>query len=370
LFGHSPPAVAAAIAAQAGNGLTAMLPGTVLAEIGESLARIFGLQFWQMTATASDANRAVIRWARALTGRAKVLVFDGCYHGQVDEAFYELRDGATLRKPGLIGPPPLLAPASKAVPFNDLEAVEAALRDGDIALVLAEPALTNTAMVLPEPGFLEGMIALAHRYGALVCLDETHTVATALGGHTGSQGLAADFFVCGKPIAGGLPAAVFGFTADVEARMKTVLAAKEAGYSGIGTTLSGNLLTLAAMQACLAEVMTEAAYERMRGGCERLADAITGEIERRGLPWCMVRLGARAELIFRPHPPTSGAEARAALDPLVSEALHLFLLNRGLLLTPFHNMMLVSPETGEDDLAALAATFGAAFDALLEGAAN
>ncbi|MBN9017382.1 MAG: aminotransferase class III-fold pyridoxal phosphate-dependent enzyme [Rhizobiales bacterium] len=364
LFGHSPPAIARAIAAQAGHGLTAMLPGPDVAAVGARLEAIFGLPFWQVTATASDANRAVIRWARALTGRTRVLVFDGCYHGQVDEAFVDHRDGRTVLKAGLVGQAPG-APTSIAVPFNDLGAAEAGLAAGDVALVLTEPALTNTALVLPQPGFLEGLIALAHRHGALICLDETHTIATAYGGHTARESLAPDFFVLGKPVAGGLPAAVYGFTAAVEAGMRGVLDAKAPGYSGIGTTLSGNLLAMAAMRACLTEVMTPEAYAWMTALAGTLADRIDAEIARRGLPWSMIRLGARVELVFTDTPPVNSAAARLALDHDLERAIHLFLLNRGVLLTPFHNMMLVSPATGAAEVDKLVATLAAAFDALL-----
>ena len=363
LFGHSPPAVARALAEQGARGLTAMLPGPDMAAVGQRLARLFGLPFWQLTATASDANRAVIRWARAITGRPRILLFDGCYHGQVDETFVQLRDGETVLQHGLVGQPPVPL-TSVAVPFNDLDAAEAVLAGGDIALVLTEPAMTNTAMVLPKPGFLAGLIEAAHRHGALVALDETHTIATALGGHTASQQLATDFMVVGKPIAGGLPAAVYGFTGDVEAGIRGILAGKSTGYSGIGTTLSGNLLTMAAMRACLAEVMTEAAYRHMTTLAGQLADGIEREISKRGLPWCMIRLGARVELVFQPQPPTNGAEARLALDEVLERALHLFLLNRGVLLTPFHNMMLISPATRDEHVALLVSTIGAAFDAL------
>ncbi|HUD53559.1 transaminase, partial [Parvibaculum sp.] len=256
MFGHSPAPVAKAIAEQAVRGLTAMLPSDLTAKVGALLAARFGLPFWQMTATASDANRAVVRWARAITGRRKILVFDGCYHGQVEDAFVKLDGDGTKMKPSLLGQVQDIALTSVAAPFNDLEAVERLLAAGDIALILTEPALTNTAMVLPKPGFIEGLLAAARRNGTLLCLDETHTISTGLGGFTRAHDLDPDFFVLGKPVAGGLPAAVYGFTAAVEADMQRVLDTKTPGYSGIGTTLSGNMLALAAMRACLEEVMT------------------------------------------------------------------------------------------------------------------
>lgn len=358
LFGHSPPAVARAITDQAKRGLTAMLPGPDTAFVGQQLARLFGLPFWQTTATASDANRAVIRWARAITGRRKLLVFDGCYHGQVDETFARLEGGRVLPSEGLIGPIPSASDETLLVPFNDLAAVEAALSGGEVALLLTEPALTNTGMVLPDPGFLEGIVAAARANGTLVAFDETHTISTGRGGHTGSLRLSPDFFVLGKPVAGGLPAAVYGFTAQVEAAMRRVQAERPDGYSGIGTTLSGNLLTMAAMRACLGEVMTEISYLHMTSLAATLADGLEASIRARALPWCVIRLGARVELVFRETPPRNGGEARDALDPLLERALHLYLMNRGVIVTPFHNMMLVSPATTARQVDRLVAAFG------------
>ncbi|MDO8839520.1 MAG: aspartate aminotransferase family protein [Parvibaculum sp.] len=364
MFGHSPEPVARAIAAQAQRGLTAMLPSDLTAEVGNLLALRFGLPFWQVTATASDANRAVVRWARALTGRTKVLVFDGCYHGQVEDAFVKLENGETKMKPSLLGQVSDIARTSVAAPFNDLDAVERLLADGDIALILTEPALTNTAMVLPEPGFIEDMIAAAHRHGALICLDETHTISAGPGGFTRAHDLSPDFFVLGKPVAGGLPAAVFGFTAKVEANMRRVLETKVPGYSGIGTTLSGNMLALAAMRACLAEIMTGDAYAHMTALAAQLAGALRAAVEKRRLPWTVTQLGARAELVFSPRPLRDGAEAAAAIDHDVERAIHLFLLNRGVLVTPFHNMTLVAPTTTQADVEKLAHNFDEALGLL------
>ncbi|MEN6544000.1 aspartate aminotransferase family protein [Parvibaculum sp.] len=364
MFGHSPAPVARAIAEQAQHGLTAMLPSDLTAKVGSLLAAHFGLPFWQVTATASDANRAVVRWARAITGRQKVLVFDGCYHGQVEDAFVKLEGGRTKMKPSLLGQVHDIAQTSVAAPFNDLDAVEKLLADGDIALVLTEPALTNTAMVLPKPGFIEGLLAAARKHGTLVCLDETHTISTGPGGYTRAHDLHPDFFVLGKPVAGGLPTAVFGFTANVEAEMRRVLDTKTPGYSGIGTTLSGNMLALAAMRACLEEVMTPAAYEHMTRLAKRLAEGLRAEVAKAGLEWTVTQIGARAELVFSPRLLENGAEAAAAIDHTVERAIHLFLLNRNVLVTPFHNMTLVAPSTTEADVDGLVARFGEALAVL------
>lgn len=361
MFGHAPPAVVAAIRTAAGDGLTAMMPSADTGPVGDLLAEIFGLACWQVTQTASDANRAVIRWARAITGRPKILVFRGCYHGQVDDAFVTVgEDGGTVVRPGLIGQAADLAATSVCVEFNDLAAAQAALAGSDVALVLTEPALTNTAMVLPAEGYLEGLAAACRRAGTLLCIDETHTISTARGGYARANGLAPDFLVVGKPIAGGLPAAVFGFTAAVEAEMRRVEADKAPGYSGIGTTLAGNMLQLAAMRATLAEVMTVAAYAHMLALSAVLADGLADAIGRHGLPWSVTRLGARAEIVHDPEGLRDGAHAAASIDHGVEGAIHLFLLNRDVLLTPFHNMTLVSPATTPDQVARLVSVFDAA----------
>ncbi|PKQ05127.1 MAG: aspartate aminotransferase family protein [Alphaproteobacteria bacterium HGW-Alphaproteobacteria-12] len=364
MFGHSPAPVAKAIAEQAANGLTTMLPSALTARVGQLLSDRFGLPFWQVTATASDANRAVVRWARALTGRRKVLVCDGCYHGQVEDAFVKLDGTVTKMKSSLLGQVVDIAENSIAVPFNDLAAAEAVLANEDIALVLTEPALTNTAMVLPKEGYIEGLLDAARRHGTLVCIDETHTISTGPGGFTRARNIDPDFFVLGKPVAGGLPAAVFGFTEKVEADMRRVLETKAPGYSGIGTTLSGNMLALAAMRACLEEVMTPANYAHMTALAEKLASGLRGEVEHHSLPWTVTQIGARAELVFSSRPLESGAEAAAAIDHTVERAIHLFLLNRNVLVTPFHNMTLVAPTTTQADVERLVSRFGEALSAL------
>jgi glutamate-1-semialdehyde 2,1-aminomutase len=268
MFGHSPEPVARAIAEQAAHGLTAMLPGERLAAVGELLASTFGLPGWQLALSATDANRFVLRWARAITGRPKVLVFDGCYHGTVDETLVDrAADGRTIARASLLGQVHELARATVVVPFNDLAAVERALNAGDIACLLAEPALTNCGLVPPQPGFIEGVQAACHRAGVLFVLDETHTVSSGHGGHARVHGLDPDVLVVGKAIAGGLPCAVYGFTDAVAERMTAAKDAAPPGHSGIGTTLSANLLALAALEANLRDVMTPNAYRRMLRGC-------------------------------------------------------------------------------------------------------
>ncbi|MFM7786478.1 MAG: aspartate aminotransferase family protein, partial [Gammaproteobacteria bacterium] len=369
MFGHSPAPVAAAIREQATRGYTTMLPGEDAVWIGEELGRRFGLPFWQFTNTATDANRAVMRWARGVTGRPMILVFDGCYHGAVDETLLRLgAEGNAVHRSGLIGQVQDLGAFMRVVPFNDLAALGRELARGDIAAVLCEPAMTNIGMVLPDPGYHAELRRLTRAHGTLLIIDETHTISTGPGGYTRAFGLEPDMLVMGKPIAGGIPCAVFGVSAAVAEGMRGAqqhaASAGGHGHSGMGTTLSAHAFTLHAVRANLAEVMTEAAYAAMIPRAERMANNLRTVIAARGLPWSVTQLGARIEFQFCAEPPRTGREAEAAFDDELERFLHLSLLNRGVLITPFHNMMLVCPHTERGDTDALVAAFAASTDLL------
>lgn len=366
MFGHSPPPVARAIARQAERGLAYMLATEDAAVVADELAARFGLPFWQVTSTASEANRAVIRWCRGITGRSTILVFNGCYHGAVDDAFVDLRDGMPELRRSLVGQVYDVREHTRVIEFNDLAGLEQALAPGDVAAILTEPALTNVGMVLPDPGYLEAMRELATRHGTLLVFDETHTISSGYGGHSMSLGPQGDLFVLGKPVGGGVPCAVYGFTAEVAAQMERLREEGEKGHSGIGTTLSANALALAAMRACLTEVMTREAYDHMLALAERLADALRTVIAAHALPWPVVHVGARAEFICADRPPRNGAEARAAMQGPLEQAIHLYLINRGVLIAPFHNMMLVSPATTDAQVARLAETLDQCLGVLTE----
>lgn len=345
MFGHSPAPVADAIRKQARRGLTYMLPTLDALEAGRLLTERFGAFRWQIATTATDANRFALRVARAVTGRPKVLVFNACYHGTLDDTMVELANGKTVNRPGLVGQVQDLTRGAVVCEFNDLAAVEAALANGDVAAILTEPVMTNSCMVLPEPGFHDSLRQISRRYGALLIIDETHTISTGLGGYTAIHGLSPDMFVAGKCVAGGMPTAVWGMTEDVAARFNAYDAARPAGHSGMGTTLSGNPMQFACLAATLSKVMTQDAYEHMEAGAERLSSGLRQSIERHGAPWHVVRVGARVEFICAPGPLRNGAEAALAHQPQIEAALHIGLLNRGCLIAPFHNMMLVSPAT-------------------------
>lgn len=359
MFGHSPPPVARAIRRQAGRGLTYMLPSEDALAIGPLLHQRFDLPFWQIATTATDANRFALRVARAVTGREKILVFNGCYHGSVDETMVRLVYGRPANRPGLAGEFRDLTRATDIVEFNDVAALEAALKDRDVACVITEPVLTNSCMVLPENGFHDALRRLTRAASTLLLIDETHTISTGPGGYTKAYGLEPDLFVLGKPIAGGVPASVWGMSEDVATRYAAYVATKEPGYSGMGTTLSANPLQFAAMRATLAEVMTDEAYSHMDHLARRLDAGLTAVIDRYRLPWHVARVGARVEFICAPGPLRNGGEAEAAHAPDLEAAIHVALVNRGVLIAPFHNMMLISPATGAAQVNRLITAFAA-----------
>jgi glutamate-1-semialdehyde 2,1-aminomutase len=357
MFGHAPAPVAAAIARQATRGYTAMLPSEDAGPVAEELARRFGLPYWQFALSASDANRFLLRWLRAATGRDKILVFNGCYHGTVDDVFVDLVDGVPVQRDSLLGQVHDLTAHTVVVEFNDLPSLEAALDKGDVACVLAEPVMTNIGMVLPQPGYWEAAQAIIRRHGALLILDETHTISSGPGGCARAHGLQPDALVLGKPIGGGIPCAVYGMTLDLARKVEQAKRDAPPGHSGVGTTLSANMFAMAAMRANLEQVMTEQAYEGMFALAGQLAAGLRGVITRYQLPWCVTQVGARTEFQFSPEPPRNGSEAASGLDSALEQVIHLYLLNRGLLITPFHNMLLVCPGTSAADVARLLEVF-------------
>jgi glutamate-1-semialdehyde 2,1-aminomutase len=362
MFGHSPQPLADALARQASEGLSYMLPTERGIEVAQMLSAMFGLPRWQVTTTASEANRGVIRWCRGITGRAKILIFNGCYHGAVDDVFVDLRSHASgvepvLRK-SLIGQVHDILPTTSVIEFNDVAALERELKRGDIACVLAEPVMTNVGMVRDAPGYLETLRRLCSETGTLLVFDETHTISSGYGGHSNAYGPKPDIMVIGKSIGGGVPCAVYGFSEEVAARMAKLNATRPPGHSGIGTTLSANALAISAMHAMLGKVITHDAYRHMLELARRLVKGIEGVIAAHKLPWHVTHVGARVEFVCAEKPSTNGSEARAAMHPRLEAALHLYLSNRGILLAPFHNMMLLSPATSEGQVDRLVAELG------------
>jgi glutamate-1-semialdehyde 2,1-aminomutase len=350
MTGHAPAATVEAVRAQAGRGFTFMLPTEDAIWVGEELARRFGLPYWQFALTATDANRFAIRLAREITGRPRILVFNWCYHGTVDETFVTLREGRVVAREGNLGPPVDPALTTRVVEFNDLAALEAALAHGDVACVLAEPALTNVGIVHPEPGFHPALRDLTRRAGTLLIIDETHTICAGPGGYTRAHGLEPDILTLGKPVGGGVPAAVYGLSHEVAERVRARSRLETADTGGIGGTLAANALATAAMRATLEYVLTEASYLRTIPLAEQFAAGVEAVIGAERLPWIVKRLGCRAEYWFRPTPPRTGGEAAVAVDPELERYMHLAALNRGILLTPFHNMALIAPAVTKADI--------------------
>jgi len=350
MTGHSPSATVSAVEQQARRGITLMLPSEDAIVVGEELQKRFGLPYWQFALTATDANRFSIRLARHITQRPQILVFNWCYHGTVDESFITLQDGVAGARRGNVGPPVDPTVTTSVVEFNDLEALEQALQKEDIACVLAEPALTNVGIVLPKPGYHAALRDITRKHGTLLIIDETHTICAGPGGYTRAESLEPDFLVFGKPIAGGVPGAAYGFTAEVAQCILDRQNLEDCDTGGIGGTLAGNALSLAAMKATLQRVLTQEAFDRMIPMAERWNDGVAKAIADFELPWNVTRLGCRAEYLFAAQTPRNGTEAHDAMDFELERFMHLYAMNRGILLTPFHNMALMSPVTSKEDI--------------------
>jgi len=370
MAGHSPAATVAAIQHRIGvlGGITTMLPTEDAEWVGAELTRRFGLERWSFSLTATDANRWAIRLVRALTGRPKILFNSYCYHGSVDESLIVVGpDGEGMSRPGNVGGPVDVTLTSRVAEFNDLEGLERQLGHGDVAAVLMEPALTNIGIVLPEPGYLEGVRELTRRYGALLINDETHTFSAGPGGATRAWGLEPDILVIGKSIAGGIPMGAYGLSAELADRALARTDLDLVDMGGVGGTLAGNPLSVAATRATLEHVLTDEAFVQMIDTATYFAIGVQSVIDRYSLPWSLSQLGARAEYRFANPAPRNGTESAASADGELEDLIHLFLLNRGVLLTPFHNMALMSPVTTRADVDLHHEVFGALIAELAGG---
>jgi glutamate-1-semialdehyde 2,1-aminomutase len=364
MTGHALPAVAEAVTRRAQHGLTTMLPSDDALWVSDELARRFGLPQWQFAMTATDANRFVLRFARHLTGRPRVAVMDWCYHGTVDETFATLDGDRVVPRPGLLGAPVDVAETTAVLPFNDADALDRRLAVGDVACLLMEPALTNIGIVLPDEGYLAAVREITRRHGVLLVIDETHTLCAGPGGATAAWGLDPDFLVVGKPIGGGVPIAAYGMTAEIADALRDPMLGHEIDVAGVGGTLTANGLALAAARAALSTALREEDFAVAIPLAERFTAGVAEVIAKHDLPWHVQRLGCRAEYWFCP-PPRSGADAAAAVDDDLEGFLHLWSLNRGVLLTPFHNMALFCPQHSEADVDRHTEVFGEAVSALV-----
>ncbi|HSR84927.1 MAG TPA: transaminase [Streptosporangiaceae bacterium] len=367
MAGHSPAAVQAALTSRFSHsgGATTMLPTRDAAWVAADLTRRFGPVYWSFTLTATDANRWAIRLARQLTNRPKILVYSYCYHGSVDETFIVATPAGPASRDGNVGAPVDPRSTTRVVEFNDVDALDRELAHHDVAAVLMEPALTNIGIVLPESGYLAAVRALTRQHGSLLINDETHTFSAGPGGCTRAWQLEPDIVTIGKSIAGGIPAGAYGLSAELADRILRDPSADIVDTGGIGGTLAGNALSVAAMRATLEHVLTDLAFDQMIAVADRYTAGVRDVLRSRGLPWTITQLGARAEYRFCPEPPRSGGESAAAADAELDEYLHLYLVNRGILLTPFHNMALMSPASTPGDADQHTAIFAAAAAELL-----
>jgi len=360
MAGHSPEPTVDAISSQLSKGMTAMLPTDDAVAVSKELARRFHLPLWQFTVSATDANRHVIRYARLITGKSKIIVIDRCYHGSVDESFATLDEsGQTITREGNIGAPVPLDLTTRVVEFNDLVGMEEALKRGDVAAILMEPAMTNVGIVLPEDGYLSAVGELAKKYGALWIIDETHTISVGPGGMSAQLALKPDFLTIGKAIGGGIPTGTFGMSHEMAEQIARKTEREVIDTGGIGGTLAGNALSLAAMKATLTQVLTDENFEKMIELGNLWCDGVDAAIVEFKLPWQVNRLGARGEYLFQRGAPRTGGEAARAGDFELEQYIHLRLLNDGFLLTPFHNMALMSPYTIRADVEAHTSAFRA-----------
>ena len=364
MTGHGLPQVAEALHVRALSGITTMLPSDDSVWVAEELTRRFGLTKWQFAMTATDANRFVLRFSRHLTRRPKIAVIDWCYHGTVDETLAVLdNDGNVVPRPGALGPAFHPRDTTVVVPFNDLNALDASLANGDVACLLMEPALTNIGIVLPDPGYLDSVREITRKHGVLLIIDETHTICAGPGGCTKEWNLEPDMFVIGKPIAGGMPAAVYGMSNEVASRLEKEMAMDDVDVSGVGGTLTGNALAMAAIRATLSSTLLESDFERMIPLATKWTEGVRDAYTSRGLNWHVQQLGCRAEYWFCP-PPRNGRDAAVSIDHELDAYLHLFYINRGILMTPFHNMALMSPAHTEADVDYHTKIFNEALDSL------
>jgi len=350
MFGHSPKAVIDAVTRQVRKGITMMLPTEDSVWVGEELSRRFGLPYWQIAMTATDANRFSIRLARQVTKRSKILVVNGCYHGTVDETLVNLDRGRVVARSGNIGPPVDPAITTKVIEFNDVDALERALGPRDVACALMEPAMTNRGIILPDPDYHDALRKITRRCGTLLVIDETHTICCGIGGYTAAHGLNPDIITMGKPLASGVPIAAFGISQYVADRVMKRILSDGTDESGLGGTLTGNALAVSAMRATLEKVITKKNFDKMFPLAKRFEKGVQKVIDTTGVPWHVVRLGVRIEYHNTPKPPRNGGEYEASKDYELERLMHLMALNRGILLTPFHNMALISPFTTAKDV--------------------
>lgn len=364
--GYGLEVVAEAVRSQFLRGSQYLLPTEVSIPATRALAQRYGMPRWQFTLAASSANVEAIRIARAFSGRDRVLVFDGKYHGILDETCHVPGQGGV--EPELRGLARDAGKATDIVPYNDLAAAERVLERGETACVLVEAAVTNVGGVLmPRAAFLEGLGELTRRFGAVLVLDEAHTHVCAYGGLKRAWNVGCDVLVLGKAITGGIPAGVYGLTEALADFVENALDRGSRGYVpelAIGGTLFGNPLQIAAIGATLEHVLTAAAQARAAQLGERLASGIETGARRRGLPWSAHRLYNRSGYHFAEKLPGTNAEARAAADPELRDLMRVYMANRGVWEAIYSASPAVSLAAAEADVDLYLSVYEACLDEL------
>jgi glutamate-1-semialdehyde 2,1-aminomutase len=331
--GHNAAPVVAAAARQLANGSVLQLPTEDSIWVAEELQRRYRQPKWQFTITASQANTELLLLSRLATGRERVLVFEGKYHGHV-APLLALRDQA-VTVPEYRGIRFDEIRNTLVVPFNDLVAVEQALQAREVALVLSEPAMTNLGIIEPDAGFHAGLRALAGQYDAILAIDETQTQACSFGGLSRLWDLRADALVIGKSMAGGVPLAAYGMNERLAAEIDRpthpdYLSGAPIDQPALGGTMFANAVSMAACRASLAEVMTATAYERATSLAGKLADGLKAIIERNELEWSVCQLGTRVWRCYARQLPRNAAEVRNCDIPALRDLQRVYLVNRGI----------------------------------------
>jgi glutamate-1-semialdehyde 2,1-aminomutase len=327
-LGYGVPAITAALSRQYRQGAHFLLPTEDAVITAELLADLTDMPAWQFTLAASGANTEIMRIARHMTGRRKLVVFEGKYHGHIEETLVRLEGGRTVPEyQGLSGK---RGEDTLILPFNDADDLARILEARDVALVLTEPVLTNCSLVMPDPGYLAAIRALTRETGTLLCIDESHTFSFAYGGLKRQWQLDCDFLTLGKGFGSGLAFAGYGMSREVSEHVERHLDIlhRRSGL-GLGGTLYGNALSMAAARAVLEQVLTERSFSRVSALGARMADGIDAICRDLGLPCRAFRLGPRSGLCLTPDLPRNYTEARLSMDLDMLDARRVFMANRG-----------------------------------------
>lgn len=356
--GHGIGEVGKALSGTMEGGMVYTMPSALDAEAGALLKERFGQDYWGFALSATDANRFIIKLCREITGRQKILVFNGCYHGTVEETFAMGEDGKTRTREGNIGIGVDTAKTTTAIEFNDLNALEAELRKEEYACLMMEPVMTNCGIIHPAAGYLETAKALCGKYGTVFIIDEAHTITGDFRGYARKHNLGPDVLILGKCIGGGFPAGAYGVSENIKKRIDAIIRVEYSDTSGIGGTMTGSVMAMAGIKAALTYALTEENYIKAGFNTEMIAEGIRRIIDDNGLCWSVVTLGARFDVWFMEKPGRNAAEAFECHDADLYEYIFTALINRGYIMSPYWNILgSVSPYISEAECRAFLKTF-------------